>query len=319
MRSPKLAIVALGFAGLCACPFADTAAKPPAQGLQDKATEIRSAVSEYRRIDISAQFKQDNVINLMARVRYRGPNRYCLTMVDTTDGTPIWYLADEQLMLYDVVAGSVLYIPETRFEFRFGCKDGSAVTELSLERSAEPSKILIDVDSLFGPEIEGVSAVPGERGTTRLTRRLPRGKSLRGVINRSRPASFEQITLWEIGTPERRLVECRFSVNDKVGEGSHTFPQKDVLARKLPIKDWSKKELFDETTFLKFLSRSGHARPALADRELRRKFEDDFGGPVDWEQLAENDRRISHAIRQLLPELLETKGQRKEVDEAADH
>ena len=83
------------------------AGEPSAKDLIKLAPVITSKDRAYESIAISGSMKGDG-IHLRFRAIYQAPDRHALLLTDGSDGTPLVFVAERQMLIYDPVHPAVL-------------------------------------------------------------------------------------------------------------------------------------------------------------------------------------------------------------------
>jgi hypothetical protein len=300
-------------AGLFWRPPISIASDQPSFKPSDLGTTIVTGDQAYRSIDICGRgcFPTDDSGTTSFRVRYSARDGFCLLFVDESDDTPIMYLNNKQLVIYNAVDGAVVYLSNATFAYTLRCEDGKLNQIVSISKSG-PSTILINVESLFNTSAEAVGITTVGEFTIRLTRRLADGRSILAVVDRSEKPRIRRIDVPETGASNPPVLSCALSDDDSKRDWP-VLPSKDALGHKLPLQDWTN-DVFLETSALSgFMSRALLARPAIRNKRLRASYECEYGVGIDWRRVEANDRRISCALRESIPGLVNI-GRRKTRD-----
>jgi hypothetical protein len=276
------------------------AADPSAEALITLAPIVRSDDAKYNRIDIEGYMNGDEFMLQVFRVRYRAPDQYSLYLIDGVDNTPIVYLNNNQLIIYNAIDGSVMYLSRARFDYSFRFEEGKFNHRFQLARSTEQSRILLDVKSLYDRHGVGDSVARSGGGMFRVTRKLEGGKSFVAFIDPSRQCPFSQVALMKIGTDDPFIHIREILVNGDARAAWPNFPTKDLLAGKVDLKDRTSSEQHGVLSVMEYMDRSLLARPAIRNESIRETFEQRHGVKVDWKKAEGNDRRTSRTIREIM-------------------
>jgi hypothetical protein len=231
---------------------------------------------------------------------YQAPDRFFLCIADGHDGTPIVYLCDNHLLAYNAIEGRLLYLSNARFDYAFGMKSGIFSQTCEVMKSGEPSKILVDVRSLYERKAKRDDLTENNGGGFRLSRTLGDGKSFVAIIDPSRRCPFTRLELSEAGSEVPLLLVRELSVDEDVRDPWPLFPPKSRWAGLLAIEDLSIDTLPNNLAISEFMQRCLCARAAVAKESLREAYQLHFGGQTDWSKVELIDREMSREIRRVL-------------------
>jgi hypothetical protein len=235
---------------------------------------------------------------------YRDPDQYACCFVDRADGTPFIEFVNKQMIVYNAADSACAYMSDARFQFLLFVKEDKFSFKWGFLRSEKPYNILVDVRSLYNQKgIRDDVALIGD-GTFRLTRTMEKGLSLVALIDPSLSCPFKQIQVSEVESSEPVLLIRELAVNDQVREFWPVFPAKARLADKVKLVDGSKVGSVESNDSLQFVEKSFAARLAIRDKTWRDTYEKRYRVQVDWDKVEAQDRKISRAIRELLPDTL---------------
>jgi len=299
---PRLIVLLTAWAWLCPSVTVAYSDGPSIPELIRLAPRVNSGDASYRSIRVSGKINESGFAHLGFLARYQAPDRYALSLTDETDGTPVIYLSDNKLLMYNAVDGDLLYLSRARFDYSLYFEKGRFLQRFLVANSDESSHVLVDVKSLCDREVIGESVVRADRGTVRITRTHDGGNTLVAWVDPSRRCPFQRIELRVGGVNDPYLLIQDLSVNEDVRQSWPAFPHKDRLAGKVKLVDLSRETMFNNLAVSAFMTRSCYARPAIQNKELREMYENRYGVRVDWEKVEEEDHRISRAIREVLRE-----------------
>jgi hypothetical protein len=243
------------------------------------------------------------------RALYRAPNDFSLIVTDAADDAPLLYCARGKMFLYDPVRPTVYYSESANFRVVLQTANESFNFYTDYRFSGKiPHRILLDFRSVLqasGGDLSSERAMRDSLGRYRLLREYQNESRLDFTIdamNKFSHASFRVDT-----NDDAELLLDPVILNRVVDDTWFAFPQKAVLERSLPAGCLvSAAKLGDGPFLLDSLSRAiavrmtanrqgppGSPKPApLAD--------------VDFVRVRENDKKLSRALRSLIPPTYQT-------------
>lgn len=219
-------------------------------------------------------------------------------MYNPSSGAPIGYLADEKLMFYDLIAGTVIVLENANAAIDGHGTDDGVSFGIGFDTSKQ--KVCLDLPSFFEKLDVCLDEATLDQtdGKWQLTRQGDEVQMV-GIVS---PDQQWPLHEFRLGSADGKHVA--FSVSNIY------INQADVAVRKFPSAEQFPAELkVDRITkenskgFFASLGVSAkwgkfvYAHAALANPELR---DIPFGGFVDWEKAAEAEKTIGPAFRKLL-------------------
>jgi hypothetical protein len=269
--------------------------------LRRLAQTIDSADGSHQSIYMSGQAKIDGALEVKFEARYREPDRFSFCVSDPSTKSPIICQVDHQLLVYNPVEGSLIYLSNASFRCRLCVDTGRLVLFLGAFKSDDPSKIFFDVSSLFGhgaakSEVRAVGPKDFALVETRAT-----GLIVEAHVDPSRRCPFKSVEITEMSAAQPCIKVDELSVDGDAPSGPWTiFPSKEHLAFALPIKDFSDSAVFGDAEVANAITKSYFAAAALRSKSLslRKDYEKRFRVRVSWDTAESNDRVISSLIVQ---------------------
>jgi tetratricopeptide (TPR) repeat protein len=282
---------------LLAGPIAALAQEPKFEDLIKLAPVITSGEGKYRRIDFSISNQVDDDVNRLCRIQYEAPGRFALRIIDPSDATPILFLCDQQLMVYDAVAGVVLYCDSGSFELTW--RSGGATIDVRSGSSlaAKPCSVVLDVKSLYDRKgIGDELARLGERIYC-IRRKLDGSGSFAALVDCSRKCPFRECT-WKGASSTQPNLTVQISIDDDVREALPRFPTLERLEAALKVIDCSAALESSGTAVQALIDRALVARMAIRSKDARRMYEATWGARIDWATIRIVDERNARALRE---------------------
>jgi hypothetical protein len=276
------------------------AAKPTVDDFTRLASRISSDDSERRSIEIGGYLKNkdeknNEVFHLTFRAIYQAPDQYAFSMYDGKDGTPLVIAADNKVFVYDPIRPAVLYFSgvkpkfmvcqeEERFQFKFGMDTKSG-------------EVTCDIKSfLLGPR-KGSAIAKDADGTYWLTLTTLRGNFCVATFDASRPSACTKLDLVKQGDEQPFLSIDKISIDGEIPVKHFTFPSKDQLSSKVKVQELLIDGYLTYSQAVALVLRAATVRSAVHDPKLRDAIKE-----IDWDQVKENDKTYSKALRELLVE-----------------
>jgi hypothetical protein len=289
---------------LCTLTLALLAGAPedsaPSTSLVHLAPVITSEDIQCRSISLAGHATEDAIGPIAFRAGYGVDKNCSLELVDTTDGTPIVRLVNNQLLVYNAIENSILYCANAGFSFRLGNVGGNVSQKIGVMWSDEPSKILVDVKSLFSCKAARDSVTSAGPGVYRVSREFEDGKSFFAVVDESRNCPVTHFSVARKNDKAPRLVVDELTVNESIRGQLPQFPSMNRFTGRVRRTDWAKDSPADNEFAIRFFTISLLSRPALRDSSLRQEFEALVGIKIDWVEAANRDRHTSLIIRDVL-------------------
>jgi hypothetical protein len=244
-------------------------------------------------IDDAAMGKQE------FRVRYERDGRCSFELIDTSDDTPIVYLRDGHLVVYNAVEDEILCCEHARFEFGFRVQSGIFSWHYDIDRADGPPSVSLDFGSVFERKFTKEQVTVTEQGAFRVARTLESGSSLVSVLDPSRSFPVRNLEASAPGKSGPRFVISEISIDGPASETWPPVPATDALRGKIKRRGWFEQPHELSTAAINFVTASVFARGAIRSQTLRENFEGRFG-KVDWDQAALRDQRSSKLVRETL-------------------
>jgi hypothetical protein len=233
------------------------------------------------------------------RVRYERAGRCSFETIDISDGTPIVYLRDRYLVVYNAIEGEILCCDSARFEFGFDIEPDRFRWHYDIDRGAEPPRLSLDFGSLFERKFTKEQVTVTEQGVFRVARTLEAGSSFVSVLDPSKGFPLRHVELTAPGVSEPGFVISEISVDGSADQNWPAVPATNALKGKIKRTVWSEQSYEANTAAINFTMSSLFARQAIRSRPWREHYEDRFG-KVDWDQAAARDQECSKLVREAL-------------------
>ena len=264
------------------------------------APSVSSADKRNRRIKVVSSMSAPRISQLLFLAAYQAPDRFFLCIADGRDGTPLAYLCDNQLVMYNAVDGDVLYFMKASFCYVLRLEDSDFRHRCNLFRFDGPCSIIVDVKSLYARAHKRDELGHAKPGAFRLTRTWEDGLFLIALVDPSRRSPFMRIEYSDIEIDAPIYVVRELYIDDEVRGPWPVFPPFSRFAAKLTLKNFNSNELPADHDVLRFMQKCLFARQAIGSKELRQLYELEFGAKVDWRKAEGNDLKVSRAIREVL-------------------
>jgi hypothetical protein len=281
-----------------------SAGEPSAEDLIALAPVARSTDAGCKSIEAGIRiFNPETHIEWKLRVLYRAPGRYALILRDGTDDTPVFWVADHQVLVYDPVVPAILYGSGVRTDFTLFADAESFKCSWSLETGKTPLHgIVLDIKSLFSGPAEGDEVAKTGDGAYRLTR-TKGACSIVAHVDTGRGQSYTNTDIRFRHTGEVVSVE-KLVIDGALGDEEFAFPEKDRLAAKVAVKEYLGGDLDKNMKDILFLTRSlfkgTRVRLAAKRPELRSKMDFSDCPGIDWDAVKKSDAIYSHVLKDLI-------------------
>jgi hypothetical protein len=165
---------------------------------------ISNADRKYQRIDLSVSYSVADWGKLSLRVQYEAPDRFALRLTDADDGTPIVYLCERKLLMYDAVDGAVRCFDSGSFIYEWGRRAGKLNLHYRVARRGPPCFILLDLKSAYDEKGIADELTRSGKGVFNLRRNLDGQTVFTAVVDRSRACPFREIGVERAESRENR-------------------------------------------------------------------------------------------------------------------
>ncbi len=276
------------------------AGDPSVDELIDLAPVVSSQEGRYHRIDVAGKAAGPGFLEVEFRANYRRPNQYALRVTGPHDGTPFIHQVNSELLLYDPVDGSLLYLSNARFGLKLYYDNGRLNWGCTVSRSNSPCTVLVDIRSLYDGKAITSEIGAADATSVRLKQTRASGASLLAVVDRSKKCPFRQIELTRTGVDQPSLIIHELAVDEDAAEPWPAFPAKERFTGRVRVNDFSDDAVFDRAATAAAIQICYKSFAALQNKGLRERYQKEFGVHVDWDKVEANNRTISREIREVL-------------------
>jgi hypothetical protein len=277
------------------------AGEPSARQLIDRAPVIRSLDEGCRSVELGGYLRANESVCLTFRALYRAPDHFAVLIRDEADGTPLFFAADRKMLLYDPLRSVLLWKEDANIHFSL-MKEGDTL-RIHLDATTDrdrPSSVLVDVKSLVaGPFLNDTVVRIGD-GKYRLTRTTESGNALECVIDVDRKQPYINFNIIHNGQNRPTLCIESLEHNGHIDREEFLSPKRSELAEKTCLRELPDGAIASSDGGLTVLMRACYARAAINRPEMRKAIERARFSDIDWKGVEENDKRVSHALREAL-------------------
>jgi hypothetical protein len=269
--------------------------------LIDLAPIIRSSDESCRSIELGGYLRANESIFLTFRAIYRAPGHLAVLIRDGADGTPLFLAADRKMLLYDPLRSVLLWKEDNNVHFSL-TKEGDAL-RIHLDVTTDkdrPSNALVDVKSLVAGQFMNDKVVRIGDRQYRLTRTTEKGNALECAIDLDRYPTYANIKIIHDKQREPCLLIDVLRENVNIDNSEFFFPKREELAGKTCLRDLPGGAVTGNGGELTVLMRACYARAAIIKPALREAIGRSEFPDIDWKHVEENDKKISHELREAL-------------------
>jgi hypothetical protein len=278
------------------------AGEPSPADLIQLTPAVRSTDPEVRSIEMVGIMKDG--LHLRFRALYKAPDHYSLLVSDGSDGTPLVFVADRQLLCYDPIRSSVLCLKGCSEQLSFE-SDGKAASFLfgflpEDRRSHAQNSLKIDVKSVCEKLCVVDRVVKTGESQYRLFL-LKDQKSLVCSFDLAKAQPFEGLKVFDQSGHEPLLSIDKLVINGPLADDEFRFPDRERLARKLKVHEMAgggfapaEFEVAKITTAI--MARLGATHPGIRESLKEPAFQN-----LDWKAVVKRDRKTSAILRDLVP------------------
>jgi hypothetical protein len=246
----------------------------------------------------------------LVRVRalYQVPGHFSILLSDSTDGTPLVYVADRQLLFYDPIRSSVTCLKDCFQRLTLGGDGKSAGFAFEVGRRAKKGAkkgldgdlLQIDPKSLFGAKGGLDPRIVDEGGGRYRLSTTTGDRTVVAAFDASQPQPFEGLKVFEKSSHEPALSIDKLVVNGPLPKDSFTFPDRERLSKKITIHELAVDFLPPGAEMVQ-LSRAIQTRFLLKHPGLREDAKPPGFERLTWKQIQRHDQKASNVLRELIP------------------
>jgi hypothetical protein len=272
-----------------------------ARQLIDRAPVIRSSDEGCRSIELCGYVRAGESACLTFRAIYRAPNHFALLIRDGADETPLLLAAEGRMLLYDPLRSELLWKEDSNIHFSIAKEGDDLKIHLDVTTDKDrPSNVLVDVKSLVaGPFMNDRVVQIGER-MYHLTRTTEKGNAMECDIDLDQEQSYTNIKIIHVGKNKPSVCIESLKVNGNIDQEEFSSPKRDELAEKTCLRELQGGAMAGRGGGLTVLMSACYARAAINKLEMREAIEHAGLSDIDWKRVEENDKRVSHVLREAL-------------------
>jgi hypothetical protein len=239
---------------------------------------------------------------------YRAPDHYSILLSDSTDGTPLVYVADGQLLFYDPIRSSVSYLKDCseqlrlesdgklpRFVFEVGRTSKSADA-----KGGERDLFKLDAKSLFEAKTGTEQRVLDE-GNGRYRLFSTRGeRTTVASFDTSKSQPIESLKVFEKNGSEPVLSVDKLVVDGPLAKNAFAFPDRKTLSRKIPVHELAGDFLPAGAEKI-LLAKSIQTRFAIKHPGVLEDLKPPDFAKQSWKVLQKRDKAASAVLRDFVP------------------
>jgi hypothetical protein len=163
-----------------------------------------------------------------------------------------------------------------------------------------PSNAVVDVKSLVAGPFMSDRVVQLGDSKYRLVRTSEKGNALECAIDLEREQPYSNIKITHAGQNQPCICIDSLRINVKIDQEGFLFPDRDELAEKVSLRELPGGAMEGSGGGLTVLMRACYARAAINRPEMREAIERGGFSDNDWKSIEENDKRVSHVLREAL-------------------
>ncbi len=300
MRMPSFGlIVGVGF--VLTTPV--QAGEPTAADLIKLTPFVQSTDPSVRSIELVGSMKDG--LHLRFRALYQAPDQYSVLVSDGSDGTPLVFVADRQLLCYDPIRSAVLCLKNCseRLSFEVDGKDANFLFGFlpdGKEGHAQNS-LKIDVKTVCEKLCVAERVVKTGATQYRLILTKHENKSMVCTFDLSRPQPFEGLKVFDETAHEPLLTIDKLVVNSPIAAEEFRFPDRDRLARKIKVHEMVGNGFEPAEVEVKKITTAMMARLGATHPGLRDSLKEPAFRQLNWKAIEKKDQRVSAILRNLVP------------------
>jgi hypothetical protein len=296
------------------------AGEPSARDLAGLVPVIDSSNEVCRSIEIGGFIGDEKGPGPRMRFRalYRAPDRFSFLLSDSADGTPLVFCSGRKILVYDPVGPSVVYSEDGGFRVEMtGAREKIKFNYICLfKNSNKISSIFMDLNSLMaydgkatGAGAAGDSLAKIEGQKYALIKQSNDHTKIYFEMDLARRCPCTSVTFTMDGSTF--LCLDKIVLDGPLDDEQFAFPAKELLARELPIRDVTADEDFAKIRdTAEIVGRAAIVRSVMYQVGSQAAINIPGLSGVDWERVREDDKKLSKALRELVPSSLQS-GARK--------
>jgi hypothetical protein len=282
--------------------FGQTATNPGVPTVHDlmkKVPVLRSADEKCRSLEVIIRMKEPGEMDLKIRMIYRAPGQSAMLVCDGSDGTPLIYVVDRKMLLYDPVGPAVYRSNALRSFLLMQTERGRESLIFGMTNDPKRGSIDFDIKSLLSEPATSEEVVSTGGTTYRVTRSFGEGQqvvhfdvSLPGPVTRVEEIAKEAKepnSIWE------------FILNGELKDAEFTFPDEKRLAETIMVKELPANSLLATAGGIVAALRACDVRMGAHDPKNRDRATIPGLPPIHWDQVEQNDAKYAQAMRDLIP------------------
>lgn len=260
---------------------------------------LDSGDGKHHRIKVCGYMKLSDFSDVTFVARYHAPNRFMLCFADAKNYTPLVYINEGKMIIYNAIQKNLLYLSQAKFDFSFRFSEGRFRFKYAFDKSARRSNIFVDFKSVFAVQAEKNEVAREDEKTFQLTRATQLGQTVVAVVDSTRRCPFKNLKVTSRGETEPGIVIRELSVDDDVNEPWSPFPLRDRFIDKLPIKDLSQDDPFVNLEVQSIFESFFVGYVAIREKSLRDSFENNYHDQIVWDEVERAYTRVSGVIREV--------------------
>ena len=277
------------------------AGEPSPADLIRLAPTISSTDPKVRSIEMVGRMRMEG-LQVRFRAVYRSPDRYAIRFSDGSDGTPLVFIADRQMLVYDPIRPSVLCMKDGHFNVAVRQKGEKSMFHWELGKSRQiKDEITFDVKSLLNSSAIDERVVREGDHAYRLFRTDEQGGTIVYSIDGTKKQPVESIRAFSKESHEANLAIDRVVVDGPLKDEEFRFPDKARLAENIDVHDWPGDGLLETFGEVAVMMRAFQARKGANHPGLRHSIRFPGFRRLDWDEVRENDRKFSAVLKEFLP------------------
>lgn len=274
-----------------------------ASEIKDLARVISAAKSDYSSLAIEILLAPPGY-KFRCHVYYEKPDKYALYVLDGTDMTPIFIIAQRNALLYDPSKDNLILFRNVGVNFVIAMDKEQLQVICGYLHRTKKSKVefadilKVDLVSILNNVTANLKIDRMEGDKYAFSGETREGGKLLALVDQSAAVPFTRMAIYQKNETAPLLVLNRIEGNVEVEDSTFQFPEKDMIDHRLNIKEIGIEEL-GFVDHLSLIARILFIRSALRFPEMRSDLTPLGLDNLDWSEIEKRDEKVSPVLRKL--------------------
>ena len=275
---------------------------PPLKILADAVPSLSNSNGKTTRLRFTLELSYE-FVRFTSKCFWRAPNDFRMIVTTGKKSTPVVFLANRKMMIFDVATKQLLIVNEARSRITVKATDANVRIDHEVEQSKNDSEVKLDLRSfLNNVSLESARIEKNRSGGWRLTAPSTSGEeSLQATFDGNAPHRMRSVELRTTGKESQLFFSLRdISVDEEINERWPAFPKVDSIPKGIKVVHASeiKGNTFNRVSeFSRLFFRTISAQAAIETPKLR---ELPILRDVDWQEAASQSDKYGPELKSLL-------------------